>query len=220
MGYCVGVPSACRSPSCSGAGVLFHPFESGNNLLSCGARRRFCGCSCGSPRRRKGRINVIVTAKPALALFVLSIAAGKFDPAIFMENLGRRAGPTWHANRVHHDRARVTGTAPWSSGRAKYARDVGRATSSASSRCSCCLISLRAAMPRADGRLATVVAGILEHAMACRREHREPGVCCRFAMRDRAERVQAAPGRVRCSRARTERSAHRHRAHLGRHHAA
>ena len=124
----------------SALGYFFHPFESGNNLLSCVCASAFLWLLVWLVSRgvkEAAGINVIVTIAKLvpLALFVLSIALlGKFDPAIFMENFwGEAGGPDLGTQIVSTMIALVwvfTGIegAVVISGRAKYARDVGRAT--------------------------------------------------------------------------------------------
>ena len=124
----------------SALGYFFHPFESGNNLLSCVCASAFLWLLVWLVSRgvkEAAGINVIVTIAKLvpLSLFVLSIALlGKFDPAIFMENFwGEAGGPDLGTQIVSTMIALVwvfTGIegAVVISGRAKYARDVGRAT--------------------------------------------------------------------------------------------
>lgn len=124
----------------SALGYFFQPFESGNNMLSCICASVFLWLLVVIVSRgvkEAAGINVIVTLAKLvpLALFVLSIALlGKFDPAIFMENFwGEVGGPDLGAQIVSTMIALVwvfTGIegAVVISGRAKFARDVGRAT--------------------------------------------------------------------------------------------
>ena len=82
----------------SALGYFFHPFESGNNLLSCVCASIFLWVLVVLVARgvkEAAGINVVVTIAKLvpLALFVLSIALlGKFDPSIFMENFWGEAG--------------------------------------------------------------------------------------------------------------------------------
>ena len=167
----------------SALGYFFHPFESGNNLLSCVCASAFLWLLVWLVSRgvkEAAGINVIVTIAKLvpLSLFVLSIALlGKFDPAIFMENFwGEAGGPDLGTQIVSTMIALVwvfTGIegAVVISGRAKYARDVGRATviGFISVFVLYLIISLESmgVMPRAQmAELATPsMAGILEHAI-------------------------------------------------------
>ncbi len=167
----------------SALGYFFHPFESGNNLLSCICASAFLWLLVWLVSRgvkEAAGINVIVTLAKLvpLALFVLSIALlGKFDPAIFMENFwGEAGGPDLGTQIISTMIALVwvfTGIegAVVISGRAKYARDVGRATviGFVSVFVLYLIISLESmgVMPRAQmAELATPsMAGILEHAI-------------------------------------------------------
>ncbi|RDB64618.1 amino acid permease [Gordonibacter sp. 28C] len=167
----------------SALGYFFHPFESGNNLLSCVCASAFLWVLVVLVARgvkEAAGINVVVTIAKLvpLALFVLSIALlGKFDPAIFMENFwGEAGGPDFMTQVVSTMIALVwvfTGIegAVVISGRAKYARDVGRATviGFAAVFVLYLIISIESMgiMPRAEmAALATPsMAGILEHAI-------------------------------------------------------
>ena len=155
----------------SALGYFFHPFESGNNLLSCVCASAFLWLLVWLVSRgvkEAAGINVIVTIAKLvpLALFVLSIALlGKFDPAIFMENFwGEAGGPDLGTQIVSTMIALVwvfTG----------IERDVGRATviGFISVFVLYLIISLESmgVMPRAQmAELATPsMAGILEHAI-------------------------------------------------------
>ncbi|WP_260620228.1 basic amino acid/polyamine antiporter [Gordonibacter massiliensis (ex Traore et al. 2017)] len=167
----------------SALGYFFHPFESGNNLLSCVCASIFLWVLVVLVARgvkEAAGINVVVTIAKLvpLALFVLSIALlGKFDPSIFMENFwGEAGGPDFMTQVVSTMIALVwvfTGIegAVVISGRAKYARDVGRATVIGFSAVFVLylIISVESMgiMPRAEmAALATPsMAGILEHAI-------------------------------------------------------
>ncbi|MBX9033420.1 basic amino acid/polyamine antiporter [Gordonibacter massiliensis (ex Traore et al. 2017)] len=167
----------------SALGYFFHPFESGNNLLSCVCASIFLWVLVVLVARgvkEAAGINVVVTIAKLvpLALFVLSIALlGKFDPSIFMENFwGEAGGPDFMTQVVSTMIALVwvfTGIegAVVISGRAKYARDVGRATviGFAAVFVLYLIISIESMgiMPRAQmAALATPsMAGILEHAI-------------------------------------------------------
>ena len=167
----------------SALGYFFHPFESGNNLLSCVCASIFLWVLVVLVARgvkEAAGINVVVTIAKLvpLALFVLSIALlGKFDPSIFMENFwGEAGGPDFMTQVVSTMIALVwvfTGIegAVVISGRAKYARDVGRATVIGFSAVFVLylIISIESMgiMPRAEmAALATPsMAGILEHAI-------------------------------------------------------
>ncbi len=99
LGVGVPVERVVRHPAVLGAGVLLlHPFESGNNLLSCVCASAFLWLLVWLVSRgvkEAAGINVIVTIAKLvpLALFVLSIALlGKFDPAIFMRIYWGEAG--------------------------------------------------------------------------------------------------------------------------------
>ena len=89
----------------SALGYFFHPFESGNNLLSCVCASAFLWLLVWLVSRgvkEAAGINVIVTIAKLvpLSLFVLSIALlGKFDPAGSREIRPRR-GPR-HGHRLH-----------------------------------------------------------------------------------------------------------------------
>lgn len=167
----------------SALGYFFHPFESGNNLLSCVCASIFLWVLVVLVARgvkEAAGINVVVTIAKLvpLALFVLSIALlDKFDPSIFMENFwGEAGGPDFMTQVVSTMIALVwvfTGIegAVVISGRAKYARDVGRATVIGFSAVFVLylIISIESMgiMPRAEmAALATPsMAGILEHAI-------------------------------------------------------
>lgn len=167
----------------SALGYFFHPFESGNNLLSCLGASAFLWLLVWLVSRgvkEAAGINVIVTIAKLvpLALFVISIALlGKFDPAVFMENFwGEPGGPPLGQQIVSTMIALVwvfTGIegAVVISGRAKYARDVGRATviGFVSVFVLYLVISLESmgVMSRAEmAQLSTPsMAGILEHAI-------------------------------------------------------
>ena len=167
----------------SALGYFFHPFESGNNLLSCLCASAFLWVLVWLVSRgvkEAAGINVIVTIAKLvpMALFVLSIVLlGKFDPAIFMENFwGEPGGPDMGTQIISTMIALVwvfTGIegAVVISGRAKYVRDVGRATviGFVSVFVLYLIISIESmgVMPRAQmAELATPsMAGILEHAI-------------------------------------------------------
>lgn len=124
----------------SALGYFFKPFEGGNNLLSCICASVFLWVLVALVARgvkEATGINVIVTIAKLipLALFVVAIVLfGKFSPEIFMANFwGEPGGPDLGAQIVSTMIALVwvfTGIegAVVISGRAKYAKDVGRAT--------------------------------------------------------------------------------------------
>lgn len=124
----------------SALGYFFHPFESGNNLLSCVCASIFLWVLVVLVSRdvkEAAGVNVIVTIAKCVppAMFVLSIILlGKFDPAIFMDNFwGEPGGPDFGTQVVSTMIALVwvfTGieASVVVSGRAKYAKDVGRAS--------------------------------------------------------------------------------------------
>lgn len=82
----------------SALGYFFHPFESGNNLLSCVCASIFLWVLVVLVSRgvkEAAGVNVIVTIAKCvpLAMFVLSIILlGKFDLAIFMDNFWGEPG--------------------------------------------------------------------------------------------------------------------------------
>lgn len=167
----------------SALGYFFNPFESGNNLLSCVCASAFLWILVWLVARgvkEAAGVNVIVTIAKLvpLALFVLSIALlGKFDLDIFMSNFwGEPGGPDFTTQVISTMIALVwvfTGIegAVVISGRAKFARDVGRATAIGfvSVFVLYLIISLLSMgiMPRAEmAELATPsMAGILEYAI-------------------------------------------------------
>ena len=120
----------------SALGYFFHPFESGNNLLSCVCASIFLWVLVVLVSRgvkEAAGVNVIVTIAKCvpLAMFVLSIILlGKFDPAIFMDNFwGEPGGPDFGTQVVSTMIALVwvfTGieASVVVSGRAKYAKEV------------------------------------------------------------------------------------------------
>lgn len=122
----------------SALGYFFHPFEGGNNLLSCVCASIFLWALVALVARgvkEAAGINVIVTIAKIvpLAMFVLSIILlGKFDPAVFMDNFwGEPGGPDFGTQVISTMIALVwvfTGieASVVISGRAKYAKDVGR----------------------------------------------------------------------------------------------
>lgn len=167
----------------SALGYFFRPFEGGNNVLSCICASIFLWILVVLVARgvkEAAGINVIVTLAKLvpLGLFVLSILLlGKFDPAIFMDNFwGEPDGPDFGTQVVSTMIALVwvfTGIegAVVISGRAKYAKDVGRATSlgfvAVFVLYLCISLLSLGIMPRAEmAELATPsMAGILEHAI-------------------------------------------------------
>ena len=167
----------------SALGYFFHPFEGGNNLLSCVCASIFLWVLVILVSRgvkEAAGVNVIVTIAKCvpLAMFVLSIVLlGKFDPAIFMDNFwGEPGGPDFGTQVVSTMIALVwvfTGieASVVVSGRAKYAKDVGRAAAIGFVGVFVLylLISILSLgiMPRAEmAELATPsMAGILEHAI-------------------------------------------------------
>lgn len=167
----------------SALGYFFHPFEGGNNLISCICASVFLWVLVSLVARgvkEAAGINVIVTIAKLvpLAMFVLSIVLlGKFDPAIFMENFwGEPDGPDFGTQVVSTMIALVwvfTGieASVVVSGHAKYAKDVGRAAAIGFVGVFVLylLISVLSLgiMPRAEmAELATPsMAGILEHAI-------------------------------------------------------
>lgn len=124
----------------SALGYFFHPFEGGNNLLSCICASVFLWVLVLLVARgvkEATGINVVVTIAKLipLALFVVSIILlGKFNPDIFFANFwGEPGGPDLSTQIISTMIALVwvfTGIegAVVISGRAKYAKDVGRAT--------------------------------------------------------------------------------------------
>ena len=162
----------------SALGYFFHPFESGNNLLSCVCASIFLWVLVVLVARDVGPATVIGFSDVIEQDLILSIALlGKFDPSIFMENFwGEAGGPDFMTQVVSTMIALVwvfTGIegAVVISGRAKYARDVGRATVIGFSAVFVLylIISVESMgiMPRAEmAALATPsMAGILEHAI-------------------------------------------------------
>lgn len=124
----------------SALGYFFPAFEAGNNVLSIVCASIFLWVLTFLVTRgvkEAAGINVIVTLAKLvpLGLFVLSIILlGKFDAAIFMDNFwGEPGGPSFGDQVVSTMIALVwvfTGIegAVVISGRAKYVKDVGRAT--------------------------------------------------------------------------------------------
>ncbi len=124
----------------SALGYFFHPFEGGNNLLSCICASVFLWVLVLLVARgvkEATGINVVVTIAKLipLALFVVSIILlGKFNPDIFFANFwGEPGGPDLSTQIISTMIALVwvfTGIegAVVISGRAKYAKDVGRVT--------------------------------------------------------------------------------------------
>lgn len=167
----------------SALGYFFPAFEAGNNVLSIVCASIFLWVLTFLVTRgvkEAAGINVIVTLAKLvpLGLFVLSIILlGKFDAAIFMDNFwGEPGGPSFGDQVVSTMIALVwvfTGIegAVVISGRAKYVKDVGRATALGFIAVFVLylLISLLSLgiMPRAEmAELATPsMAGILEHAI-------------------------------------------------------
>lgn len=164
-------------------GYFFPVFGDGNNMVSCVCASIFLWVLTYLVSRgvkEAAGINTIVTIAKLvpLGLFVVSILLlGKFDPAIFMDNFwGEPGGPDFASQIVSTMVALVwvfTGIegAIVISGRAKYVKDVGRATTIGFVAVFVLylLISLLSLgiMPRAQmAELATPsMAGILEHAI-------------------------------------------------------